>query len=494
MSDSETKNLRTRFAPSPTGFLHIGSVRAALYNYLFAKKYGGKFVLRVEDTDILRSKKEFELDILAGLKWLGLNYDEGPDIGGEYGPYRQSERREIYKKYLEKLIAEGKAYYCFCTKDELEAKKNYQIEQGIQPKYDGKCADLPPQTIKDNLQKGLPCVIRFKSNNKKVSFNDLIRGKVEFDTSLFGDTVIATDISTPLYNLACVIDDYEMRISHVIRGEDHIPNTPKQIQLQEALGFPGIIYAHMPMILGPDKSKLSKRHNAEPVNFYFNQGYLPEAINNFIVFLGWNPGDEREMFSLEQLVKEFSIERVRPSGAIFNVQKLNWFNGMYIRTKPLTELAGLLKPFLAKAGLIGETFSNEQYLEAAIALYKDRLVTLAEFPDIADFFFKPEITYEKELLRWKDMTDQDVKNSLQVIGELADTISDSQWSKEVLEKTYLGYVDLPEAKVKIRGQLLWPMRVLLTGKKASAGPFEVGAVLGKDQFIRRVNYAKKLWE
>lgn len=494
MSDSEIKNPRTRFAPSPTGFLHIGSVRAALYNYLFAKKYGGKFVLRVEDTDILRSKKEFELDILAGLKWLGLNYDEGPDIGGEYGPYRQSERREIYKKYLEKLIAEGKAYYCFCSKEELEAKKNYQIEQGIQPKYDGKCADLSPQVIKENLQKGLPCVIRFKSNNKKVSFHDLIRGKVEFDTALFGDTVIATDISTPLYNLACVIDDYEMKISHVIRGEDHIPNTPKQIQLQEALGFPGILYAHMPMILGPDKSKLSKRHNAEPVNFYFNQGYLAEAINNFIVFLGWNPGDEREMFSLEQLVKEFSIERVRPSGAIFNVQKLNWFNGMYIRTKPLDELANLLKPFLLKARLIEENFSDERYLEAAIALYKDRLVTLAEFPDIADFFFKSEISYDKELLRWKDMTDQDIKNSLQTIGELVNDISDGQWNKEILEKTYLGYIDLPEAKIKVRGQLLWPMRVLLTGKKASAGPFEVGAVLGKDKFIKRINYAKKLWE
>jgi glutamyl-tRNA synthetase len=493
MEAHEIKNPRTRFAPSPTGFLHIGSVRTALYNYLFAKKYGGKFILRVEDTDIARSKPEFEADILAGMKWLGLDWDEGPDNGGDYGPYRQSERREIYKKYTEKLLNEGKAYYCFCSKDELEAKKNSQMEQGIQPKYDGKCSNLSKAQVEENLAKGLPCVIRFKTEPKHVIFNDLIRGRVEFDTSLFGDTVIATNVETPLYNLACVIDDYEMKITHVIRGEDHIPNTPKQIQLQEALGFPHITFAHMPMILGPDRAKLSKRHNAEPVNFYYQQGYLAEAINNFIVFLGWNPGDEREMFTIEELCKEFSIERVRPSGAIFNVQKLNWFNGIYIRNKSLAELATLLKPFLAKAGLPQNGMpDNPEYLEKAISLYKERLITLGEFADIADYLFKSDISFEKEMLLWKEMTAETVMLALSEAEKVLANVEN--WSKENIETTVLKYLEGSDALIKARGEMLWPLRVALTGKKASAGPFEVASVLGKDLTLQRIKSAQNLWK
>jgi glutamyl-tRNA synthetase len=262
--------VRTRFAPSPTGFLHIGSARTALFNYLFAKKNQGSFILRIEDTDKERSKPEFEKDIFENLKWLGIEWD--------YGPYRQSERGEIYKKYLEKLLAEGKAYYCFCSEEELEAERQYQMSIGQPPRYSGKCANLTKEEVEKYLAEGKKFVIRFKVESKKVEFEDLIRGKIEFDSSLIGDIIIAKPDSggyTPLYNFGVVVDDFEMKISHVIRGEEHISNTPKQILIQEALGFPQPKYAHLPLILGPDRSKLSKRHGAVSVAQYRKLGYLP---------------------------------------------------------------------------------------------------------------------------------------------------------------------------------------------------------------------------
>jgi len=344
--------IRVRFAPSPTGFLHIGGARTAFFNYLFAKKNQGSFILRIEDTDIERSKPEYEKDIMESLKWLGIEWDEGPDIGGNYGPYRQSERREIYKKYLEKLLAEDKAYYCFCSEDELEAQRQYQLSIGEAPRYSGKCAGLSKEVVEKYLAEGKPSVIRFKVPAKKVGFEDLIRGKVEFDSTLLGDIVIAKDFSTPLYNFTCVIDDYEMRISQVIRGEDHLSNTPKQILIQEALGFPSPKYVHLPIILGPDRTKLSKRQGAVSVIQYRELGYLPEALINFIAFLGWNPGMEREIYSLPSLIKEFSLERIQKGGAIFNIKRLDFLNGFYIRGKSIERLTELCLPYLIGSGLI----------------------------------------------------------------------------------------------------------------------------------------------
>jgi len=316
--------IRVRIAPAPTGFLHIGLARTAFFNYLFAKKYQGIFILRIEDTDRERSKPEYEKDIMEGLKWLGIEWDEGPDIGGDYGPYRQSEKKEIYAKYLKKLLDENKAYHCFCSEEELEAQRQYQLSIGEAPRYSGKCASLPKEVVEKYLTEGKPWVLRFRIPGKKIEFEDLIRGKVEFDTSLMGDTVIAKNLFTPLYNFACVIDDFEMQVSHVIRGEDHISNTPKQILLQEALGFPQPKYAHLPLILGPDRTKLSKRHGAISVSEYKREGYLPEALINFMAFLGWNPGGEREIYSLASLIKEFSLEAVQKSGAIFNIKRLDF--------------------------------------------------------------------------------------------------------------------------------------------------------------------------
>lgn len=335
--------VRTRFAPSPTGLLHIGGARTALFNYLFAKKYQGVFVLRIEDTDIERSKPEYEKDIIGSLKWLGIEWDEF---------YRQSERKKIYAQYLKKLLEENKAYYCFCSEEELEAQRQYQLSIGEAPRYSGKCANLSQEEIKKMREKRKPAVIRFRVSAKKIEFNDLIRGKLEFDTSFLGDIVIAKNLTAPLYNFTCAVDDFEMKISYVIRGEEHISNTPKQILLQEALNFPLPQYAHLPMILAPDRTKLSKRHGAIGISQFKKEGYLPEALINFLAFLGWNPGGEREIYSMASLIKEFSLERVQKGGAIFNIKRLDFLNSFYIRQRSLEKLTELCLPYLIEKGLI----------------------------------------------------------------------------------------------------------------------------------------------
>lgn len=335
--------VRTRFAPAPTGILHIGGARTALFNYLFAKKFEGVFILRIEDTDVERSKPEYEKDIIDSLKWLGIEWDEF---------YRQSQRIPIYRKYLEKLLEEDKAYYCFCSEEELEAQRQYQLSIGEAPRYSGKCAQLSKEEVQKYLAEGRTAVIRFKVLPKKVEFDDLIRGKLEFDASLFGDFVIAKDLNLPLYNFAVVVDDFEMKISHVIRGEEHISNTPKQILLQEALNFPSPQYAHLPMILAPDRTKLSKRHGAVGISEYKKEGYLPEALVNFMAFLGWNPGGEREIYLIPSLIKDFSLERVQKGGAVFNIKRLDFLNSFYIRQKSVEKLTEFCLPYLIERGLI----------------------------------------------------------------------------------------------------------------------------------------------
>lgn len=318
-------------APSPTGPMHIGGARTALFNYLFAKHQGGKFILRIEDTDKERSDQKWTQEIIDEFKWLGLSWDEGPDIGGEFGPYKQSQRTDIYKKYLEQLLAEKKAYYCNCSAEELEAKRQDQQSRGLAPKYDGKCRD------KNNTEG----VIRFKVADKKITFTDIVRDEVEFDASLLGDIVIAKNLETALYHFAVVVDDHAMQVSHVIRGEEHLSNTPRQILLQEALGFYTPTYAHLPLMLNADKSKMSKRFGDVALKQYHEAGYLPEALVNFIVLLGWNPGTEKEIFSLPELIKEFSLEKVQKSGAVFNMQRLDFINGLYIRQKSVEALTKL---------------------------------------------------------------------------------------------------------------------------------------------------------
>ncbi len=486
MSKEEKTKIRVRLAPSPTGFLHIGTARTGLFNYLFAKKNKGKFVLRIEDTDRERSEKRYEKDIIDGLKWLGIEWDEGPEIGGEFAPYRQSEREQSYRKYLQKLLDEKLAYYCFCAEEELEAKKQDQMSRGEAPKYNGKCAALSASEVKNKMAAGEKAVIRFKPPSKTVTFEDLIRGEVEFDSSLFGDFVIAKDLDNPLYNFAVIIDDYEMEISHVIRGEDHISNTPKQILIQEALGFPQPQYAHLPLILGPDKSKLSKRHGAVSLTEYKKEGYLPEAMVNFMAFMGWNPDTEKEIFSLKELVRAFSIEKVQKGGAVFNIQRLDYLNGFYIRQKTLDELAELCLPYLINAGLISKEEVNMDKIKEIISLYRERLKKLSELPELADFFFKDKIEYDKELLKWKNIDFSEIESSLDISEKILSNIKEEDFNKENLEKVLMKKAE----EMGDRGKLLWPLRAAMTGKRASAGPFEVAAVLGKEKALQRIKEAK----
>ncbi len=479
--------VRTRIAPSPTGYLHLGLARTALFNYLFSKKHEGSFVLRIEDTDLERSSLESEQDIIENLKWLGLEWNEGPDIEGKYGPYRQTQRTDIYRKYIEKLIAEDKAYYCFCSEQDLEAERQYQMSQGLAPHYSGKCANLDKATVKKYLAEGKPSIIRFRVILKKISFDDLIRGRLEFDTSLIGDMVIAKNLDAPLYNFAVIIDDFEMKISHVIRGEDHISNTPKQILIQEALGFPRPLYAHLPLILGEDRAKLSKREGAASVSEFRKEGYLPESLVNFMAFLGWNPGDEREIYSLPSLIKEFSLERIQKGGAVFNIKRLDFLNGFYIRQRSPEKLTELCLPYLLEAGLVEK--DNSDNLVKIVSIYQERLKKLSEIVELTDFFFKDKLEFDKNLLKWKEMSDKETKDSLNKLEKLLSKIKNEDWNKEKLESVLLEEAE----KTNNRGALLWPLRVALTGKEASAGPFEIAEILGKEKTLKRIREAKELF-
>ncbi len=470
------QKIRLRFPPSPTGPLHIGNARTILFNYLFAKQHKGKTVLRIEDTDKERSKLEWVQNIIDELHWLGIDWDEGPDIDGPFGPYKQSQRLDIYKKYLEKLLAEKKSYYCNCSAEELEAKRQDQMSRGLAPKYDGKCRD------KNNANG----VIRFKVENKKIKFRDLVRGDVEFDMGLSGDIVIAKNLETPLYHFAVVVDDYQMQISHIIRGEDHLPNTPKQILLQEALGFFQPAYAHLPLMLNADKSKMSKRAGDVAVSDYHAQGYLPEALINFVVLLGWNPGTEKEIFSLQELIKEFSLEKVQKSGAVFNVQRLDYINGFYIRQKPTGKLVKLCLPYLPE----NAKDMTPKTLEKIIEVHKARMKKLSDIADLADFFFVEKLTYDKNLLAWDKMGDGEVKQSLEASAGILS--SAKKWDQKSLETLLVkeasafaqGYGG--QGKNPDRGYLLWPLRVALSGKKASASPFEIASILGREKTLQRI--------
>jgi len=489
-----TKKIRVRIAPSPTGPVHIGTARTALFNYLFAQKNKGKFILRIEDTDTKRSEQKWTDEIIEELKWLGLGWDEGPDIGGEFEPYKQSQRLDIYEKYLKQLLEENKAYYCFCTEEELESKRQEQISMGLAPKYDGKCSHFTSDIVQKNLSEGKSSVIRFRVQSKKIRFDDMIRGEVEFDTGLLGDIVIAKGLRTPLFHFAVVVDDALMQISHVIRGEDHIPNTPRQILLQESLGFDKITYGHLPLLLNTDKSKLSKRQGDVALSEYHKQGYLPEALINLMVLLGWNPGTDKEMFTLSQLIKEFSMDKVQKAGAVFNLQRLDFINGYYIREKPIEKLAQLCVPYLRDAGLLVQSQVSQTKLQEIVEVSKTRMKKLSDIVSLSDFFFQDKLSFEKGLLKWQKMTDTEVKESL-IFSEK--TLSDiKNWEKKTIEEELLsvsarfnkekGY---PENN---KGFLLWPLRVALSGKSSSPSPFEIADILGKEETLKRIQHGVKI--
>ncbi len=461
-------------APSPTGPLHIGTARTALCNWLFAKHAGGTYVLRIEDTDKERSEKKYETELLEGFSWLGIDWDEGPGKGA-YGPYRQSERTAIYRKYLEQLLASGAAYYCYCTKDDLETQRQGMLAQGLPPKYSGHCRTLstPPEGKKAE-------VIRFKVPEVKVEFTDLVRGKVAFDAALFGDIVIAKDLDTPLYNFAVVVDDELMEITHVIRGEDHLSNTPKQILMQKALGFSQPIYAHIPLILNADRSKMSKRFNDVALSSYRDRGYLPEALVNFLALLGWHPKDNKEVLSFDELIAQFDMERVQQAGAIFNEEKLDWLNREHMKLLTTAELVRRAKPFFKKAGI---AVDDPVLFEKVIKLQLSRAKTLGDFVDAGKFFFMLP-AYEPKLLAWKDAPLAETKTALSNAYSLLTSLSAEKFRRNDLLAALA-----PLTEAQGRGPVFWPLRVALSGQSASPDPIEIMETLGRDESLRRITLA-----
>lgn len=485
MAEISKERVRVRIAPSPTGQMHVGTARTALFNWLFARQQGGTFVLRIEDTDVERSKKEYEAEIFSGLEWLGMTWDEGPDANGgpdrgAYGPYRQSERTAIYRKYLQELLAKGEAYYCYCTKEDLEAQRQALLAAGLPPRYNGHCRNLvePPAGRK-------PEVIRFKVPEMKVEFKDLIHGKTVFDSALFGDQVIAKDLDTPLYNFAVVVDDALMEITHVIRGEDHLSNTPKQILMQKALGFPTPHYAHLPLILNPDRSKMSKRFSDVALASYRDRGYLPDAIMNFIALLGWHPKEDHEVFTNEFAVKHFEMSRVQQSGAIFNEEKLDFLNREHMKMVSIKELTALAIPFYKKEGIaISDAGADDVQLQKAVASQLGRAKTLAEMAQESKLFFTlPE--YDANLLRWKESSAKDAFDALRA----AQVVLASLDADRFATRASLLEALTPLTDEKGRGAILWPLRVALSGQAKSPDPMEIMEVLGKDGSLIRISRA-----
>jgi len=383
--------VRVRFAPSPTGQLHIGNVRTALFNWLFARQKGGAFILRIEDTDVERSEARYETQLLEDLKWLGLDWDEGPDVGGPYPPYRQSDKMAEYQAYGDRLLKENKAYYCFCTAEELESDRQKALAEQRQPVYSGKCRTLDADEVARRRAAGETAAIRLKTPDHPIRFHDIVRGNVEFPYEVVGDQIIIRSSGMPIYNYVVVIDDADMKISHVIRGDDHISNTPKQVAVYEQLGLPVPEFAHLSTILAPDRERLSKRHGATSVANFREMGILPEALMNYLALLGWAPtGGDRELFPKDELIKEFSLERVTPSPAVFDTEKLNWLNRHYIKQSPPEKIREMGKGFLQQAGLLPAK------LDASVGDWADKLIDLLapyvdrldQLPEKAGIIFK----------------------------------------------------------------------------------------------------------
>lgn len=396
-----TSEVRVRFAPSPTGHLHIGGARSALFNFLFARNQGGKFILRFEDTDQARNVDDATDKLLDSLKWLGIDWDESVDIGGDFGPYSCMERLDIYQQYIEQLLEEKKAYYCYMTEEELEEERAAQLARGEMPKYSGRDRDLTDEQRQAYEEKGLKPVVRFRvPEGKTIVIDDVVRGQVSFESDGIGDFVIARKDGIPMYNFAVVIDDHLMKISHVIRGEEHLSNTPRQAMLYEAFGWETPRFAHASLILNEDRQKMSKRDESiiQFVEQYKELGYLPEAIVNFLALLGWSPVGEEEMFSAAELIEQFSLERVSKAPAVFDTHKLAWMNNQYMKKAPLEKVVELSLPHLVKAGKLPEAMSEEQreWATRLISLYQEQMSYGAEIVELTELFFKEEIDYNEE--------------------------------------------------------------------------------------------------
>lgn len=472
-------DIRVRLAPSPSGPLHVGTAHTALFNWLFARQKGGKFILRIEDTDKTRSHEKYLRDIADGLCWLGLDWDEGPERNDHFGPYEQSKRLEIYKKYADQLLQEKKAYYCYCTPEELEKERQEQAAKKQAPKYSRRCRRLTAEQIEQFKKAGRQPSIRFIVESQKIKFKDLVKGPIEFDSGLFGDFIIMKSDGRPTFMFAGAIDDFLMKISHVIRGEDHLSNTPKQILLAGALNFSLPEYAHLSMILNPDRSKLSKRKNPTSINADFRkQGYLPEAMINFLVLMGWASMKAREFWTLKELVTEFNLAEVGRSPAIFDQHKLDFLNGYYLRKLTLGELTKYALPYLKQ-----DWVKEKKKVLVALSLVQERLKKLSDLSEQIEFFFEPPKNFEKILVAKGSSPE---KTKLGLCESVKYLQEEETFGRDNLEQVLRAVAGKNHLSIS---EVFWPIRVALTGKEASPGTLEVLQALGKEESLKRINKA-----
>jgi nondiscriminating glutamyl-tRNA synthetase len=472
------KNVRVRIAPSPTGFLHVGTARAALYNWLFAKKHKGTFILRVEDTDLKRSSKEMIESILEGLRWLGLDWDEGP--------FYQSERLKRYESYAQRLLSAGKAYYCYCTPEELAERREQAKRKKSDVKYDRRCLQLTEEEKRKNEEEGRAKALRFLVPEGETVFEDVVHGSVRKHNSDIEDFVIMKSDGTPTYNLAVVVDDHEMGISHIIRGDDHIPNTPKQVLLYEALDLPLPVFAHLPLILGEDKSKLSKRHGAVSVLQYRDEGFLEDALFNFLALLGWNPGDDVELMTREEITDRFSLDRINRTGAVFDIQKLEWMNGAYIGKMDNEALLARLLPFIEEETWFSKSLMVEKraFMLTVIDALKPRMRRLTDFSKYGSYFFSSVEDYEEKGV--KKHFGKETATYLEALKNGLEKTDD--FGKENIEQIMRSLADVLDVKA---AKLIHPTRLAVTGMTVGPGLFDILEILGKERVINRLTRAIK---
>lgn len=483
--------VRVRFAPSPTGNLHIGGARTALFNWLFARHYGGSFILRIDDTDLARSTEESTRGILSALRWLGIDWDEGPVVGGPYGPYFQSQRLNIYKDMAQQLIDQGKAYYCYCSPEELAQRRKEAMAQGRAPKYDGRCRDLTPQERKKKEAEGCKPTIRLRiPDSGETIVHDLFRGDVAFANDVLDDFIIIKSNGMPAYNFACVVDDAQMHITHIVRAEEHLSNTPRQIMVYQALGYPLPVFAHVSMILAPDRSKLSKRHGATSVEEFRDSGYLPGALINYLALLGWAPEGEDEIFSLPELVNQFSMERVGKTAAVYDIKKLTWMNGHYLNEEDLDHVIELVIPYFRKKSLIPENLNQEEmdYLKQVVAAVRTRVKTLAEVADAAEYFYTDDFSYDEKGVR-KHFRKE---NAAEYLKKAREKLAALQTFN--LETTEAAYRELSEELGVKAGQIIHPTRLALSGRTMGPGLFDIMVILGKEKTLERMDRAVQFIE
>jgi glutamyl-tRNA synthetase len=480
--------VRVRFAPSPTGYLHIGGARTALFNWLYARRQGGTFVLRIEDTDTERSSWEMVKGIVDGLRWLGLDWDEGPDVGGPHAPYFQSQRIEGYRARAERLVADGQAYYCYCTPAELQAKRQAAEAAGGGWVYDRTCCALAADEVAAREAAGEPRAVRFKVPPGQTAFVDAVHGSIAFENANIEDFVILRSDRQPTYHLSVVADDVEMAISHVVRGDDHISNTPKQVLLYRAFDAEPPTFAHVPLILGPDRKRLSKRHGATSVMEYDRLGYLPEAMVNFLSLLGWSPGDNRELFTRDELIAAFALEGISGGNAVFNPDKLDWFNQQHIMRLPLEELAHRVEPVLREAGLWSDelTGSRERWFLTVLELIRSRVKRMGQFVEEARPFLQERTDYDLEAVA-RHIGKPEVRA---VLGTLANAIEALEaFNQQTLEALVRGTAEATGMKA---AALIHATRVAVTGRAVSPGLFEVMELLGRDRTVLRLRAAQNV--